>query len=303
MDNKLDNTLIKEMVMIIVSVIIVGSVLIPITENPAITKVKAINTNENAEYQLSDDFSTEVVIEISDGAITNGEQITPPNNPAINVFSDRFSGIWYKSQTTVDICDIDLGVVKNVNKIELHPDGSYDFTKSDTTVVSSVTPLTWVFYPAVDGDYGAFTMTAIIDNDSSWWATRTNIGASPWYYMILNLECDDEGITATQHYLAKTASDSFVEVPVTAEYNDYEPTESIDGLTYIVSNPQIIRTATVDETDYEKTEALIPIIAPMEYHYYIDQSTVNTLYGIIPVLVIIAIILAAVQLFVVKRDY
>lgn len=299
----MDNKLIYGILMILVSVILVGSLLVPIIDNPAITKVKAINTNENAEYQLSDDFSTEVVIEISDGAITNGNQITPPNNPAINVFSDRFSGIWYKSQTAVDICDIDLGVVKNVTKIELHPDGSYEFTKSDSTVVNSTTPLTWIYYPSEDGDYGAFTMTAIVDNDNNWWATRTNIGASPWYYMILNLECDDEGITATQHYLAKTASDTFSEVPVTAEYNNYEPTQSIDGLTYIVSNPQIIRTATVDETDYEKTEALTPIIAPMEYHYYIDQPMEDSIYGIIPVVVIIAILLAAIKLFIVKRDY
>lgn len=299
----MDNKLIYGTVMILVSVILVGSLLVPIIDNPAIMKVKAINTNENAEYQLSQDFSTEIVIEVSNGAITNGEQITPTNNPAINVFSDTFTCAWYKSMTTVDICDIGLGVIKNVTKIEIHPDGSYDFTKSDTTVVSSVTPLTWVFYPAVDGDYGAFTMTAIIDNDNTWWATRGSIGASPWYYMILNLECDEDSITATQHYLAKTASDTFVEVPVTAEYNDYEPTSSIDGLSYIVSNPQVIRTATVDDTDYEKTEALIPIIAPMEYHYYIDQPMEDSIYGIIPVIMIVAILLASVKMFIVKRDY
>lgn len=298
----MDNKIIYGFLTILVGVILLGSVLVPIIDNPAITKTKVVATNENAEYTVSQDYSDGVTIEMVDGVTTNGTAIPLANNPAITVFTDRFSVVWYKSETSKPVCDVGLGVVSDVKAIRINTDGTYEFTKTDDSTVTSSDAISWAFYPAIDGEYGAFSTTAIVDKGESYYTTYTNIGGTPWYYMILNLECNEAGISATEKYLAKTTSDSFQEVTVSVAYDNYTPEGSTDGLSYIVSNPQSTRTVTVDGTDYTFSKKIDPIIAPLEYHVYEDVVVDSSLYGVIPILVAIAILMAAVRIFILRRE-
>lgn len=120
--------------------------------------------------------------------------------------------------------------------------------------------------------------------------------------MILNLECNETGISVTESYVAKTANDSFQTATTSIEYDDYTPEESTDGLSYIVSNPECTRTVTVDGTDYTFSKKIDPIIAPLEYHVYEDVVVDSSLYGVIPILVAIAILMAAVRMFILRRE-
>lgn len=298
-----DTSILTIIVTAVVGIILLGSLLMPVIDSPGVTKEKVVGTNENELYRLSNDFSEEVEIEISSGAIVNGDQVTPSTNPVIVIFSDKFVITWYKADTDANVCDADLGYVSNVVKINLETDGTYSYTKTDSSVVTSTGAFSWIFYPSNTGDFGSFRSGVNIDLGEKWYSCKSSLGASPWNPLILTMDGDQNSLTAKTAYVAANTTSPFVEGGITVGYKeDYLPTVSSDGLSYMVSNPQWTRTVTVSSTDYTISDDLTPVIAPLHYHYYVEKEMESSLLGVIPVLIIVAILLSVVQAVVRNRN-
>lgn len=286
----------------VVGIILIGSLLMPILDSPGVTKEKVVGTNDGAVYYMGTNYESGLELEISNGLITNGEQFTPTENPGLYLFSDKFSTLWWKSATYADVSDVDLGVVKNVVKITVNSDGSYSYTKSDDSVENSTGTISKIFYPTTAGSFAYYTSAVNIDMEGKWYSSANTLGSAPWYFLMLNLEGNNTTINIPQSYLATSASDAFVEVETTVEYSGDAPVVSADGLSYIISNTETTRVITYDGNDYTKTGVQAPIIAPTEYHYYQEKPVESSLFGVIPVILIIAILLGVIGEAMVRRN-
>jgi len=282
-----------------ISVILLGSLVMPIIDSPGVTKEKVVGTNTNQLYLVDNDLSEDLELEFSNGLVLNDEQVTLNGNPFLTIFSDRFTITWWKANTSVNVSDIDLGIIQNVTAAKFNADGSYSFTKSDSSVVESENNLTWAFYPSNTGDFGSFN-SANVDTKDYWYTTASYVGVAPWDYLVLNMKCGAESIEVTQSYLGKNNGNPLEEVDSEVAYTSV-PTKSSDGLSYIVSNPQISRTITTEGTDYAVSSPIM-VIAPVNYHYYADKELEAPLFGAIPVIMAAAILMFAVRACVLGRN-
>lgn len=298
---KMKTNILTVIITAVVGIILLGGLLLPIIDSPGVTKDKVVGTNDGAVYYMGTNYESGLELEISNGLITNGEQFTPTENPGLYLFSDKFSTLWWKSATYADVSDVDLGVVKNVVKITINSDGSYSYTKSDDSVENSTGTISKIFYPTTAGSFAYYTSAVNIDMADKWYSSANTLGSAPWYFLMLNMEGNNTTIDVPQSYVATSASASFVEAETTVEY-DEAPAVSADGLSYIISNTETTRVITYDGDDYTKSGVQAPIIAPTEYHYYQEKPVESSLFGVIPVLIIVAILMGIVGEIVIKRN-
>lgn len=282
----MNNKLIATIIGVSISIIVLASVLVPTLDNAT---VKVDHTQEEGNYVY---FATNVLggetYTIESGKLVyNG---TVLGTSAANLLSDNFRGLYYNG--TLTMFDYTTAVNYSVSSLTINTDGSYTWVASGTTH-NSTADLTWFVGPADKGNYVmASTGSGDIqfNNNSKLYAT-TNAVLSDGSVQLGNTRYILNGFGT--YYDLDTACYTGGAGAWVAADGDITLTTVNNGDGSHTLKSGAINTYAVD--DYVADSNNVILYAPLHY-YTLEESPYNSLLGVIPVVILAAILIGIVAL-------
>lgn len=214
-----------------------------------------------------------------------------------NIISDKFRIIFYNGGLTLYDYTTGLNSV-SLKSINFSEDGTYTYTNTSDVETTATSKINWFMGVAPTGNYvfGIGTYSLNVNENSPIYITTTSIlsdGTSSYDAgkYIFNAKGTVKDLTAICQVWSGGA---WVEKSAQATLTD--PADVSEGVLQISADTTPI--LTVD--DHENTTGML-VFAPYKY-YVISDGVFNSLLGVIPVLVIVAILLGAVGMIYNRRD-
>lgn len=276
-----------------VIILVVVSVLIPIIqESDTTTYVESENTGQ--DYLMSKgDATYSVTVTVTSVGDSSATYSIGSESKTITG-EDTVVWIWDNGIATLRATGA-IVATKNVaaNAMSLTTANDYfEFNGAGTFTVkknvgednesSRTSPYTWAMHPDASGEWGAFTMDFNASKASSFYVVSTNtnfLSSSVGYGTVGNM-------TLLVGHSTEAAT-------FDVTYTDKGVYNTVSGCTV----SQTVNSSSV-------TVAPFVFIAPMDYTSGTsDGGIVNTLLGIVPVLIIVGIVMAVVGVYFKGRDY
>lgn len=277
-----------------VGIILVGSILMPIV-NDAQTQISTEQLNSTERYIMAGSNDDVVMVATADGWEINGEIVTLPTPYFAVAFGEK--GVIRFGSTTASV-HTESARIGNIVKFE-YSEGTLTMTKNNDTTQTE--EWSYLFYPSNKGDYGMFERLPglseslnVDKNQTAYYIANTawNNSIEFWgVWEVVNGDVTDTLIpfcyATTYNGTINVDSDAVVEI-------NYTPSE--DGL----SNVYQYGSVTSNGTTYANQSF---IVAPLTYHIHSQaDNAALQLIGVLPILIIVSLILAATGTIFVRRN-
>lgn len=282
-----------------VGIILVGSLMMPVLEDS-----KEKDTIELASGTYTYHATTKMegqIYSLNDSGylLYDGESI---GNSAIHIASDKFRVMYYNG--TLTLYDASLTSNIGIKSLTINTDGTYEAVKSDdNTTLTFDDALEWFAGPTskTDSDYvvalmpyftGKLNETAEIYGASYASLTYgTDTLANSKNLMTFKGSIND---LKANGYIRSTSENKWISAESTAKIS---ATNEGDG---VYAGSGMVAELTAGDYSNDATTA-IALYTPATYKVTAD-STMNSLLGVLPILVIVALVLAATSAIIIRRD-
>lgn len=307
----MNNKLLTLIITLVVGIILTGSILVPAIEDTKHSIAStAQNTTENYNAVYTTALESDVVVELDENnkLLVNNVEVNPALDMTETVVVTNQFVITY-SGTALTFLGLSGGTL---SKITMHPDGSYDVVKADSTTASG-TGVEVIIYPDNNGKYGAFVQGAghedfWLDNGATAYISFLSGGITDdasvdhyvnTLYSATNSNFEGEWNTI---YSLEDPSGSWVDLPSKLKLNEPYTKEVGEYAVHWGTNG-FTATFTNDSGDFDATVGSPIVYAPLEYHYLAEKDdAVYSLIGVIPVMVVIALLMVAIGGIYVRRN-
>lgn len=289
-------------VAVLVMILMITTVVIPIVEDAQNTQT---TTDDNESYNFMAVKSTDLsaTITVSSGTITcNGATIS--ENLKTILLADNFA-LYVPTAGVVTILDYENDVrganVSTVTFSIVHGTMTYSYNSTDYSVDLAGD----VYIGAATGSYGGFLYTNpfSIDKDKKVVIVRPMLTSSK--YVDVQLEGTLDNLQVKKIWVWDNVNSEYNEFTGDANVVVSGYTLSDDGHTYVVSQDTTV-TVTANIGGVDQTMALhgaaSTAFAPIAYTVTEQGGVINSILGVLPLMLLIVPIMAVVAMFNARRN-
>lgn len=281
-------------VSIVVTIIVLAGVLIPVLDD-AEQSFTTLGTNEGGLYMVSTENKPIEFAYETDGYTLNGDVITSDytSSAQMMIISDKFIAATNPLSGARTIYFATPGqTFKTVSALKCE-NGSVTYTSGTTDTTLDV-GYSWIAYPANEGSYMYAGNLTSVNVDSK---SDVIVG-----YLGPTYHTGESNLSTI--IMAKGNLSSIVPGAYTG--TTYTETAGSVYATYVEGTPNELTPSygiSVGSSDLAFTATTPNVFVPIDYHYYADSSDdMSALFGAIPVMIILAIILGVAGLILSKRN-
>lgn len=290
----MDTKIVTITITAVVTIILLAGVLVPILDD-AEESFTTVGDNEGGLYKVSTENVPITFAYTSDGYTLNGTVIDSDytSTSQMMIVSDKFIAATNPLNGARAIYFATPGqTFKTISSLTCE-NGSITYTSGTTDTTLDV-GYSWIAYPANEGSYMYAGNLSKVNVDSKsdvivgYLGPTYHTGESNLSTIIMakgNLSTITPGAYTGTNYTESAGS-------INATYVEGTPNELTPSYGISVSSSDLAFTATTPN-----------VFVPIQYHYYAESSDdMSGLLGVIPVLILVAIIMGVVVLVISKRE-